>query len=166
MNASGTQPGTKDQVFVGHYCRHACELLYKVLQGKENREELMKELTERIGGYWKLWMKGEMSQEVFFEQVAQFINASCVEARDIDVEREFRAWLPTNASHADRLRELRQEAEASGLATDDQWHRQLLAQIDTRLREGASDEELREGLTRLAQGWELLGRRNVTTGSV
>lgn len=110
-NGQGGQKLTKEQVIVGHYCRHATKLLDKVLEGKPNKKMLEEELRQRIKNYWGLWIHGRLRKHELLEKVAAFVNNSCPEARNISVDREFRTWYQAQVAHTATLRKQQQQQQ-------------------------------------------------------
>ena len=88
---------TKEQVIVGHFCRHATTMLSELLENKPNRKEMNDELCKNIRHYWAAWLHGRITKNDLLHRISSFVNKSCPEAANLNVEAEFRTWYQHQA---------------------------------------------------------------------
>ena len=103
--ANGAGRGlTKEQVIVGHYCRHATKMLERLMAGKPDGPAKEQELKARIKTYWSFWIHGRMTKQDFLNRVDRFVNTSCPEAAGISVNGAFRTWYQAQAAQTQQRR--------------------------------------------------------------
>jgi hypothetical protein len=83
---------TREQVILGHFCRHAIKILNRVMEGLPDQASKEAELRSTIKVLWTQWVRGAIAKQVLLERVSDFVRRSTPGAQNVSVTDEFRQW--------------------------------------------------------------------------
>lgn len=108
---------TRERVAVVYYCRHSFRVLLSVLNGYEDKDELVQEFRRKVKRFWMLFVNGRMSKYVLLIKIERFVRGSCEEARRVNLLSEFfRLWREQSGENL--CEESKLESETTSEDTD------------------------------------------------